>query len=56
MSRNPVAVPAHPRLAGAGRILVVLMVAALLAGCGKKGNPSPPPGQPNTFPKTYPST
>jgi predicted small lipoprotein YifL len=32
------------------------MVAAMLAGCGKKGNPTPPAGEPNTYPQTYPKT
>ncbi len=38
-------------------IMLALMVFALalpLAGCGKKGAPSPPPGEPNTFPRSYP--
>ena len=26
-----------------------------LAGCGKKGDPQPPPGVPNTYPRAYPS-
>ena len=37
------------------KIVMVLVVAALLAGCGKKGNPSPPADEPNTYPRTYPS-
>jgi predicted small lipoprotein YifL len=37
------------------RVLVVLLIALALAGCGKKGTPQPPPDQPNTFPRTYPS-
>ena len=36
-------------------ILVVLAVGLSLAGCGKKGSPQPPPGTPDTFPRTYPS-
>lgn len=40
------------RLAGA---LILLVIALALAGCGKKGAPQPPPGEPNTFPRTYPS-
>jgi predicted small lipoprotein YifL len=38
------------------RIVMVLMVAVLLAGCGKKGNPQPPPGEPSTYPRQYPSS
>jgi predicted small lipoprotein YifL len=36
------------------RIALVLMVATVLAGCGKKGDPTPPPGEPNTYPRAYP--
>jgi predicted small lipoprotein YifL len=35
--------------------LILLLVALALAGCGKKGNPQPPPGEPDTYPRTYPS-
>ena len=52
MSQNK-AVPAR-RHAPLVRIVLVMMVAALLAGCGKKGNPTPPAGEPNTFPQLYP--
>ena len=38
-----------------GRVVMVLMVAVLLAGCGRKGNPQPPADEPNTYPRTYPS-
>jgi predicted small lipoprotein YifL len=55
MSRSPASTPIRPRSAAAARIIVVLMVAVMLAGCGKRGNPSPPPGEPNTYPRTYPS-
>lgn len=37
------------------RGLAVLLIAAALAGCGKKGAPQPPPDQPNTYPRHYPS-
>lgn len=40
----------------AARLVLAAMVAALLAGCGKKGNPSPPADQPSTYPRTYPSS
>jgi predicted small lipoprotein YifL len=39
----------------AARVALVLMVTALLAGCGKKGAPIPPPDEPNTYPRPYPS-
>ena len=55
MSRRLRAVPAPPRFRGATRLVLVLMVAALLVGCGKKGNPIPPPDEKNTFPRTYPN-
>ena len=37
------------------RVLVLLLIVLALAGCGKKGSPQPPPGEPNTYPKVYPS-
>ena len=40
----------------AAQIVVALLVAVLLTGCGKKGNPLPPPGEPNEYPKPYPKT
>jgi predicted small lipoprotein YifL len=36
------------------RALVLLVIVLALAGCGKKGSPQPPPGVPNTYPRTYP--
>jgi len=36
------------------QLVAVLLVALALAGCGKKGDPQPPPDQPNTFPRNYP--
>ena len=37
------------------RIIALLLIAVALAGCGKKGNPQPPPSVPDTYPRTYPS-
>ena len=36
-------------------LLVLLLMAVALAGCGKKGAPQPPPDEPNTFPRSYPN-
>ena len=38
------------------RVVMVAVVAVLLAGCGKKGNPQSPPGVPNTYPQQYPKS
>jgi hypothetical protein len=35
--------------------LILLLAILALAGCGKKGNPQAPPGEPDTYPRTYPS-
>ena len=39
---------------GIRRLLVVLLIALALTGCGKKGGLQPPPDEPNTFPRSYP--
>jgi predicted small lipoprotein YifL len=39
-------------------IVLVLMLAValpLLAACGKRAPPDPPPGEKNVYPKTYPN-
>jgi predicted small lipoprotein YifL len=35
--------------------LLSLVFTIILAGCGKKGPPEPPPGEPATYPRSYPS-
>jgi predicted small lipoprotein YifL len=35
--------------------VLLLLIALVLAGCGKKGPPQLPPDEPNTYPRTYPS-
>jgi predicted small lipoprotein YifL len=40
----------------ATRVALMLVVALALTGCGRKGNPQPPPGEQNQYPRTYPST
>ncbi|HML11250.1 MAG TPA: lipoprotein [Stellaceae bacterium] len=52
MSKAPIASRRRP--SPAARIVLALVVAAMLAGCGKKGNPVPPADEPNTFPQPYP--
>jgi len=37
------------------QIVALVLIAVALAGCGKKGAPLPPPGEPNTYPRVYPS-
>jgi predicted small lipoprotein YifL len=35
--------------------LMFLSLTLALAGCGKKGPPTAPPDEPNTYPRPYPS-
>jgi len=56
MNRSTEKERARRRATIATRITVVLMAAVLLAGCGKKGNPQPPAGEPVTYPQSYPRT
>ena len=45
-----------PALHAAGGIVLLALVLALeLVGCGRKGAPNPPPGVPNPDPRQYPS-
>ncbi|MGH7033028.1 MAG: LPS translocon maturation chaperone LptM [Stellaceae bacterium] len=36
------------------RALALSLIVLMLAACGKKGPPEPPPGVPNTYPQHYP--
>jgi hypothetical protein len=46
---------ALPALRTAGGIVLLALVLALeLVGCGRKNAPNPPPGVPNTYPRIYP--
>jgi predicted small lipoprotein YifL len=36
------------------RLVLLLIVVLALAGCGKRGAPQPPAGEPDTYPRTYP--
>jgi hypothetical protein len=52
--------PRKARTRGPGRqwraaALVIILLGLGLAGCGKKNQPQPPPGVPNTYPRPYPS-
>jgi predicted small lipoprotein YifL len=37
------------------RFVALLTVVLALAGCGKKGPPVAPPGEPDTYPRVYPN-
>ena len=37
------------------RVFILLLVILPLVGCGKKNSPVPPPDEPNTYPRPYPS-
>ena len=54
MSRTAVTISNRRRYAAMAQLAAVLLVALMLTGCGKKGYPSPPPGEPNTYPQPYP--
>jgi predicted small lipoprotein YifL len=35
--------------------ILALAAVLLVAACGKKGAPTPPPDEPNVYPRNYPS-
>jgi len=35
-------------------VLALVVLAVALAACGKRGQPTPPAGVPNTYPQVYP--
>jgi hypothetical protein len=39
----------------AAHLILVLALAATLAACAKRSDPQPPKGEPNTYPRAYPS-
>jgi hypothetical protein len=41
--------------AAAALTVAALVIVLGLAGCGRKANPQPPPGEPATYPRAYPS-
>ena len=43
------------RPTAAALTIAALMIVLALGGCGRKGNPQPPAGEPNTYPRAYPS-
>ncbi|HYM03595.1 MAG TPA: hypothetical protein VET85_11665 [Stellaceae bacterium] len=41
--------------AGLAVMIMILALLSPLAGCGKRGDPSPPRDEPQTYPRKYPS-
>lgn len=54
-ARGPSAAPRNDQRRGFVGLMVVILVALMLAGCGKKNAPTAPPDEPNTYPRPYPS-
>jgi len=40
---------------GAGLAIVALLLSLALADCGRRSPPEAPPGEPDTYPRSYPS-
>jgi hypothetical protein len=45
---------ARHRFTGITLFALLFALALPLTGCGKKGAPNPPPGVPDTYPRSYP--
>jgi len=43
-----------PRAGASLTLVALILLAPAMAGCGKKNEPTPPPGVPDTYPLPYP--
>jgi hypothetical protein len=48
------ATAATPRTGSRLALVALILLAPILASCGKKDSPIPPPGVPITYPRPYP--
>src|SRR5205085_82861 len=54
-ARGPSAAPRNDRRRISVGLIVIIVAATVLVGCGKKNAPVPPPGEPVTYPRPYPN-